>query len=149
MLNRLRHLIARQCLWWCLAGVLLIVLQPFLCADSRQGRMDDEGELNVRSADASWAIEADDRSGPDSGVETTLFVPATAGIDTPHALKHGIDCLLALIFLLVPLTVASRRLVEAYDDVAPPPVPPRSGAPPPTPCRWHRLPPKTAPPLTC
>lgn len=149
MLNRLHHLIARQCLWWCVAGVLLVVLQPFLCADSGHGRMDDEGELNVRSADASWAIEADDRGGSGSGLETTLFVPATAGIDTPHALKHGIDCLLALIFLLVPLTVASRRSAEAYDDVAPPPVPPRSGAPPPTACRWHRLPPKTAPPLTC
>lgn len=40
MFDRLRQLNARQCLWWCAAGVALILLQPFLRAGSVQGRVD-------------------------------------------------------------------------------------------------------------
>ncbi|MBT2304887.1 hypothetical protein J7E70_31200 [Variovorax paradoxus] len=149
MLPQIRHLVAQQCARWCLIGILLAALQPFIGAHFCEDGLENEGEFQVRSLSASVEFHPDERADHPTELETTLFVPSAASIDLPHALKHGIDGLMALVLLLLPLTLALVRLVETFESVVPQRVPHTSGAPPPSPTApWRRLPPETAPPLT-
>jgi hypothetical protein len=135
-------------MWWCFAGVLLTVLQPFIAVHFDPDGWEDEPGINIRTATTPTEFELDDdRRDPSvAAFETTLFVPSAASIDLPHALQQGLDGLMALVLLLLPLTVAlvppgeprQRRSVES--------VPTRSGAPPPPELPWRRLPPQLAPP---
>ena len=74
-------------------------------------------------------LHPDERADHPADLETTLFVPSAASIDLPDALQHGIDGLMALVLLLLPLTVALVRLVETFASVVPQRVPHTSGAP--------------------
>jgi len=144
---RLRRFIAKHCVWWCLFGVLLTAIQPFIAAHFRSDGWEDEPGFRIRSVGASTQFEPDDRADHPADLETTLFVSSAASIDLPNALQHGIDHLSALVLLLLPLTVLVVLIVEPVQRLVPEPVPNTSGAPPPT-ALWRRRPPETAPPLT-
>ncbi|MBT2326994.1 hypothetical protein J7E62_32390 [Variovorax paradoxus] len=149
MLAQIRHLVASQHVWWCVIGTLLATLQPFISAHFCQDGLEDEGDFQVRSMSISVEFYPDERAERAPDLETTLFLPSAAGIDRPGALQHGLDALMALVLLLLPLTVALMRLVKTFASVDPQAVPHTSGAPPPLPTApWRRLPPETAPPLT-
>lgn len=145
MLNtRLRRLTAKHCVWWCLVGILLTAIQPFLAVHFRRDGWEDEPGFRIRGA-SQTQFEADDRADHAKDLETTLFVPTAASIDLPAALEHGLAGLMALVLLLLPLTVTLTRVVETRQRIQPERVPPTSGAPPPT-LLWRGRPPETAPP---
>lgn len=143
---RIRRLIAKHCVGWCVLGIVLAVLQPFIGAHFCQDGLENEGEFFIRSPSAATFFEPDQRAGHRADRETTLFASSAASIDVPHALQHGIDGLMALVLLLLPLTVALLRRVESIRSAPAQPVPNTSGAPPPA-APWRRQPPETAPPL--
>lgn len=147
MLSRIRRLIARQCVWWCLFGIVLAALQPVIGSHFRTDGLENDGEVHVRGVSAAPQFDVDGRPDHQADLETTLFVPSSASIDLPDAFQQGIDVLMALVLLLLPLTVALYRLLERIEDAAPERVPNTSGAPPPPTAHWLRLPPKQAPPL--
>jgi hypothetical protein len=132
---------------WCLAGVLLALLQPFLFSHFRQDGWEDEGKFGVRDVSAVAQFEPDERSDHPNELETTLYVPAAAHIDAPEAFQQGLDVLMALVWLTLPLTVALMRLWVPPDRVSRERVPHTSGAPP-SAVPWRSQPPKTAPPLS-
>lgn len=144
---RLRRLVIRHCMWWCLCGLLLTALQPFIATHFRRDGWEDEPGFRIRTPGSSTHFEQDNRTDRARDLETTLFVPTAASIDVPHAFHQGIDVLMALVLLLLPLTIGLVRLLPFLAQRLPEPVPYTSGAPPPT-FPWRRLPPETAPPLT-
>lgn len=145
-IQRFRRRLAAHCLWWCLFGVLLMALQPFIATHFRQDGWEDEPGFRIRSASAPVQFEPDERADHAGTPETTLFVPAAASTDLPSALQHGIDGLLALVWALLPLTIAlTVHGVQASTRARPERVPNTSGAPPLT-APWFSQPPKTAPP---
>jgi hypothetical protein len=146
LLARVRHFAEAHHRWWCVAGVLLILLQPFIAVHFRCDGLEDEPMLRVRSASDTTQFEADDRANHPADRETTLFAQAPASIDLPDALILALNGLLAMVLLLLPLTVAMNRPAAPIERDAPERVPPRSGSPPP-PIPWRRLPPTTAPPF--
>lgn len=143
---RQRRLIATHFASWCFAALLLCALQPFLFTHFQCDGWEDEPGFRVRNMESMALFTPDDREGHSRDLETTLYVPASAHIDVPDALQRGLDVLMALVLLLVPLTVAlstipmPRGLVVHHGRI---PFP--SGAPPPT-RPWRSRPPKTAPP---
>jgi hypothetical protein len=145
---RFRRLVATHCLWWCLAGVLLSVLQPFLFTHFRQDGWEDEPGFRIRNAESMSLFSPDDRESHRQELETTLYVPAAAHIDVPDAFQHGLDVLMALVGLLLPLAaVLLWPLLPPPRQPTPKPIRHTSGAPPPT-ALWRTQPPPTAPPLT-
>jgi hypothetical protein len=143
---RIRRLIAKHCMGWCVLGIALAVLQPFIGAHFCQDGMENEGEFFVRSPSAVTFFEPDLRAGHRADRETTLFTASAASIDVPHALQHGIDGLMALVLVLLPLTVALLRRVQRVRSAPVQSVPTNSGAPPAA-APWRRQPPETAPPF--
>jgi len=143
---RIRRLIAKHCVGWCVLGIALAVLQPFIGAHFCQDGMENEGEFFIRSPSAATFFEPDQRPGHQADRETTLFASSAASIDVPHALQQGIDGLMALVLLLLPLTVMVLLFVQRICSGPVQRVPNTSGAPPPA-APWRRQPPETAPPL--
>jgi hypothetical protein len=143
-----RRLVAAHCLWWSACGILLGALQPFIATHFCQDGWEDEPAFRIRSVSASAQFEPDDRPEYPTWIETTIFVPSAASIDLPHTLQQGLDGLLALVFLALPLTIALARLPCCLLwRLVPQRVPHASGAPPPT-ALWLTQPPPTAPPLS-
>jgi hypothetical protein len=142
---RIRRLIAKHCVGWCVLGIALAVLQPFIGAHFCQDGLENEGEFFIRSPSATAFFEPDLRAGHHADRETTLFAASGASIDLPHALQHGIDSLMALVLLLPPLMLALLRLVPRVRSAPAQRVPAHSGAPPAA-APWRRQPPETAPP---
>lgn len=140
---RLRRLIATHFLGWCLAGVLLSALQPFLFSHFRQDGWEDEPGFRVRNAQATALFSPDDRSAHRKELETTLYAPAGAHLESHlgsyHALLHD------LAQLLLPLTVLAITLLFPPERKVPKPVPHTGGAPPPA-APWRNHPPSAAPP---
>jgi len=130
---------------WCVAGVLLIFLQPFIAVHFRCDGLEDEPMLRVRSASDTTQFEADDRADHPSDRETTVFAQAPASIDHPDAFSFALGALMALVLAMLPLVLAMARLVAPIVRKAIEYVPPHGGAPPPA-QPWRRLPPTAAPP---
>lgn len=145
LLARVRRFAEAHYKAWCVAGVLLILLQPFIAAHFRCDGLEDEPTLRVRSASATSQFEADNRADHPTDRETTLFAQTSASIDLPNAMNFALANLLAIVFALLPLSVVLVRLAAPAEREAPERVPTRGGAPPPTE-PWRRLPPTTAPP---
>lgn len=144
---RHRSVVRRLAAWWCLGGMLLMLCQPFLAAHFRVDGWEDEPGFRIRANDMV-RFEADDREDHPGDRETTLFVSPSASVDLPDAFRHGIDGLMAMVALLLPLSIVLPGLVQpAVRDQLPVRVPTRGGAPPPE-APWQRLPPQTAPPPT-
>lgn len=146
--DRLRRHISSSLIGWCVWGILLAALQPFIATHFRHDGWEDEPGFRIRSVSATAEFEPDDRNEHSHWHETTLFVPAAASIDLPDALQHGLDRLLALVLIALPLTVllVVQRL-RATQPLRVRRVPNPSGAPPPTAC-WLQQPPSQAPPST-
>jgi hypothetical protein len=143
---RLRRRITSSLIGWCVWGILLAALQPFIATHFRQDGWEDEPGFRIRSVSATAEFEPDERSDHANWHETTLFVPAAANIDLPNALQHGLDRLLALVLAALPLTVLLAVLVpRATQPLRIRRIPNPSGAPPPAAC-WRRQPPSQAPP---
>ncbi|MDM0057077.1 hypothetical protein [Variovorax fucosicus] len=142
----LRRFVTRHFAGWCLAALCLAALQPLLAVHFRVDGWEDEPGLRVRGADVT-RFEPDERSGHADTPEVTLFVPSAATIDLPHALQHGLDLLMALVGLLLPLLVALRRLGVPWQPPLPAALIRRSRAPP-LAAPWRRRPPTLAPPLS-
>lgn len=146
MLARIRRLVARQCTWWCIVGLLLVAAQPLIGAHSSRDGLEDEGEIHVHSAAMSVELEADDDGLP-GDVETTVYVPHAASIDLPQAFQQGIDHLLTLVLLLLPLLVSAASMPSAFRSAGRRrPLNTSGASPPPPTAPRHRLPPETAPP---
>ncbi len=131
-----------------MAGVVLAALQPFIFTHFRQDGWEDEPGFRVRNVEAMALFSPDDREDHLKELETTLYVPAGAHLDLPDAFEHGLDTLMALVCLLLPLTVALLSWVVPKPREVPERVPNTSGALPPPTARWRTQPPPTAPPLT-
>jgi hypothetical protein len=144
-LANLRRYIAVHCVWWCVAGVLLSALQPFLFTHFRNDGWEDEPGFRVRNVEAMAMFWPDERDDHKKELETTLYAPAGAHLEVPDAFQHGLDTLLALVFLLLPLTVGSALVSKPEERRSSARVPFASGAPPPT-ALWRNLPPQAAPP---
>lgn len=143
----LRRFVIRHCFAWCLAGVLLSVLQPFLFSHFRQDGWEDEPGFRLRGADTSAVFEADSRDMHADEFETTLYAPLAAHLDHPDAFGNGLDLLLALVLLLLPLCVALWRPPVLRRRAPNERVALHGGAPP-SASPWRRQPPRNAPPLT-
>jgi hypothetical protein len=144
---RIHRFVIRHCMGWCLAGVLLSVLQPFLFNHFRQDGWEDEPGFRLRGESTSAVFEPDSRATHGDEFETTLYAPLSAQIDHPDAFGDGLDTLLALVLLLMPLSVVRRQACipchrPPADRVAFP------GGAPPSAHPWRRQPPRNAPPLT-
>ena len=146
LLARVRRLAQAHHRLWCVAGLLLVLLQPFIAVHFRCDGLEDEPMLRVRGAGETSQFEADDRADHPADRETTVFSQAPASIDHPDAFGFALDTLLAMVLALLPLVLAVARLHEPAVRRPPEPVPPHGGAPPPAE-PWRRLPPAAAPPL--
>ncbi|MGJ7581636.1 hypothetical protein ACSFA3_15745 [Variovorax sp. RHLX14] len=144
--SHLSSIARRMAWWWCMGGVLLTMCQPFLAAHFRVDGWEDEPGFRIRAGDLV-RFEADDRQDHPDDRETTLFVSPSASVDLPDAFQNGIDGLMALVLLILPLSILLPGLVPPAVRERPDFVPTRGGAPPPV-APWQRLPPQTAPPLT-
>ncbi|RZL68712.1 MAG: hypothetical protein EOP77_00280 [Variovorax sp.] len=144
-----RRKFTAQCLGWCLAGVLLAALNPFLFTRFRQDGWEDEPGYRVRNSGAMAQFIADERLDPKSDLETTLYVSTAARLEITSALKDGLAGLMALVALLLPFAVAVMRPFSECESSTPEPVHFTSGAPPPPAAEpWRTLPPQTAPPFS-
>lgn len=143
---RLRRLGVLNGAWWCLVGMVLVTIQPFIGAHFCHDGLEDEPELQIRGGYEASRIEPDERTGHPDDRETTMFVPASASIDLPDTFRQAIDVLGALVLLICPLTVARVAFAARAVHAVPGKVPQLAGAPPPTATPWLRLPPETAPP---
>ncbi len=128
-------------------ALVLAALQPFLFTHFRQDGWEDEPGFRVRSVEATAQFTPDERKDHSKELETTLYAPAAAHTDVPHAFERGLDVLMALVALLSPLAVALLRLRMPIERVLAERAAHASGAPPP-PVLWRMRPPHTAPPLT-
>ncbi len=147
LLARIRRFAEAHHRAWCLAGILLVFLQPFIAAHFCCDGIEDEPMLRVRALGEMSQFEADDRENHASDRETTIFAQVPAGIDHPDTLSAGLGTLLALVLALLPLARVASRPVAPTGRIGPEQVPPRGGAPPPAFPR-RRRPPPTAPPPT-
>lgn len=141
----MRRLIEPHAGWWCVLGVLLTALQPFMAVHFREDGWEDEPGFRIRAVSAVAQFEPDERPDHASSHETTVFVPSGAGIDLPNVFQHGLDGLMALVLALLPLLVALRTLAIP----APRELRERLRAiirAPPRTRPWRRRPPETAPP---
>jgi len=145
LLARVRRFAEAHHKGWCVAGILLIFLQPFIAAHFRCDGLEDEPMLRVRGASETTQFEADDRADHPSDRETTLFAQAAASIDHPDAFDLALGMLMAMVLAMLPLALAAARLAVPIAREAPEHVPPHGGAPPPA-QPWRRLPPTVAPP---
>lgn len=145
LLARVRRFVDAHHKAWCVAGMLLILLQPFIAVHFRCDGLEDEPMLRVRSASDTTQFEADDRADHPTDRETTVFAQAPASIDHPDAFDLALSALMAMVLALLPLAVAVSRLAVPIVREAPEHVPPHGGAPPPA-QPWRRLPPTVAPP---
>lgn len=146
LLARVRRYVEVHRRWWSVAGVVLILLQPFIAVHFRCDGLEDEPMLRVRSASETSQFEADDRADHPADRETTVFAQAPASIDHPDALDLALNGLMAMVLAMLPLVLATARLVVPVVREAPERVPPHGGAPPPA-VPWRRLPPPAAPPF--
>lgn len=126
---------------------MLSVLQPFLFIHFQRDGWEDEPGFRVRNVEAMALFSPDVRAEHSLDLETTLYAPAGAHIDVPDTFTHGLDALMALVLLLLPLTVALGRILVPSDSIVHERILFTSGAPPPK-APWRRQPPETAPPLT-
>jgi len=147
LLARIRRFAEAHHRAWCLAGILLVFLQPFIAAHFRCDGLEDEPMLRVRALGEMSQFEVDDRENHASDRETTIFAQVPAGIDHPHALDAGLGTLLALVLALLPLARVAGLEIGPIGRMGPEQVPPRGGAPPPA-FPGRRRPPATAPPST-
>ncbi|MET3380382.1 hypothetical protein [Variovorax paradoxus] len=145
LLARIRRFAEAHYKAWCVAGILLIILQPFIAVHFRCDGLEDEPMLRLRNLSETTQFEADDRADHPSDRETTVFTQAPASIDHPDAFKLGLNTLMAMVLALLPLAVAVARLVVPIVREAPEHVPPHGGAPPLS-QPWRLLPPTAAPP---
>ena len=126
--------------------MLLSVLQPFLFTHFRYDGWEDEPGFRVRSVGTQALFYPDRRDDRHHALETTLYVSAGAHLDVPHALQQGLDTLMGLVGLLLPLTVGLALVAPAVACIARTRVPFPGGAPPSAP--WRSRPPRTAPPAS-
>lgn len=151
LLARVRQLAEAHHKMWCVLGMLLILLQPFIAVHFRCDGLEDEPMLRVRSLSDTVQFEADDRADHPNDHETTVFAQAPASIDHPDAFSAALGGLLALVLAMLPLVLSMGRLAVPIVREALERVPPHGGAPPaasPTAAPWRRLPPAAAPPLS-
>lgn len=127
-------------------AAVLCALHPFLFTHFQRDGWEDEPGFRVRNSGAMALFSDDDRPDHALDLETTLFAPAAAHLEQPDAFQHGLDALMALVLLLLPLTVALIRILVPEECAPCQQVSFTSGAPPPA-MPWHRQPPQTAPPL--
>lgn len=146
LLARVRRFAATHHKAWCVLGMLLVLLQPFIAVHFRCDGLEDEPMLRVRSLSDTAQFEADDRADHPSDRETTVFAQAPASIDHPDAFDFALGGLLAMVLAMLPLVLAVARLAVPIVRAAPERVPPQGGAPPPA-APWRRLPPTAAPPF--
>lgn len=147
LLARVRRFAQAHYKAWCVASMLLVLLRPFIAVHFRCDGLEDEPMLRVRNLSGITQFEADDRADHPNDHETTVFAQAPASIDHPGALMHALDGFMAMVFALLPLTLAMARLAVPVEREASERVPPHGGAPPPSTRPWRRQPPTTAPPL--
>ncbi|MBN8754493.1 MULTISPECIES: hypothetical protein [Variovorax] len=145
LLARVRHFAETHHRLWCVAGVLLILLQPFIAVHFRSDGLEDEPMLRVRSASDTTQFEPDDRADHPSDRETTVFAQTPASIDHPDTFDFALSTFMAIVLAMLPLAIAVARLSAPIVREAPEHVPPHGGAPPPA-QPWLRLPPSAAPP---
>lgn len=145
LLARVRHFAEAHHRLWCVAGILLILLQPFIAVHFRCDGLEDEPMLRVRSISDTTQFEADDRADHPSDHETTVFAQAPASIDHPDSFDFALGTFMAMVLAMLPLAVAVARLATPIVREAPERVPPHGGAPP-LAEPWRRLPPTAAPP---
>jgi hypothetical protein len=145
LLARVRRFAASHHTLWCVLGMLLILLQPFIAVHFRCDGLEDEPMLRVRSLSDTVQFEADDRADHPADHETTVFAQAPASIDHPDAFDFALRGLLAMVLAMLPLVLAVARLAVPIVREAPERVPFLGGAPPPS-APWRRLPPTAAPP---
>lgn len=144
-----RRKFTAQCVGWCLGGVLLAALHPFLFTHFRQDGWEDEPGFRVRNSGAMAQFIADERLDHKNELEPTLYVPTAARLEVTSAFKDGLAGLMALVALLLPLAVAVMRPFSECESSTPEPVPFTSGAPPPPAAEpWRTLPPQAAPPFS-
>ncbi|MFH0134361.1 hypothetical protein [Variovorax sp. EL159] len=145
LLARVRNFAQAHHRMWCVAGVFLILLQPFIAVHFRCDGLEDEPMLRVRSLGDTTQFEADDRADHPRDHETTVFAQTPASIDHPDALASALAGFMAMVLAMLPLALVMTRLVTPVEREAPEHVPPHGGAPP-LPRPWRRLPPTAAPP---
>ena len=145
LLARVRRFAQAHRKAWCVLGMLLVLLQPFIAVHFRCDGLEDEPMLRVRSLSDTAQFEADDRADHPAARETTVFAQAPASIDHPDAFSFALGALMALVLAMLPLVLAMARLIVPIVRQVPEHVPPHGGAPP-TAAPWRRLPPTTAPP---
>lgn len=143
----LRRFLTRHLAGWCLAALCLAAVQPLLAVHFRADGWEDEPTLRVRGGDTT-RFEPDEREGHAATPEVTLFLPAAASIDLPHALQQGLDLLMALVGLLSPLAIVLWLRVLPRQSALPGGLIRCSRAPPPPAAPWRRRPPGLAPPLS-
>ncbi|WP_394790779.1 hypothetical protein [Rhodoferax sp.] len=146
--QRLRSKIATHCVWWCAAWVLMAALQPFMAVHFRRDGWEDEPAFRFHTAGESAQFEPDDRADHSGDIEATVFVPASASIDVPHAFQSGLDGLMALVLLSLPLLIALAALAVPAQPLLAQRIPRARGPPPDNIPFWRLQPPKNAPPLT-
>ncbi|MDM0086330.1 MULTISPECIES: hypothetical protein [unclassified Variovorax] len=145
-LPRLRRLIATHLLEWCLAGLFLAAIQPFLFSHFRQDGWEDEPGFRVRNAQSTALFSPDDRASHAKELETTLYAPAGAHLESHLGAYHALLQGLAQWLSLLPLMAVAGALLRPPESPVPRPVRHTGGAPPrATP--WCTLPPSAAPPL--
>lgn len=144
-LARFRRRVAKQCLWWCLAGILLSALQPFLFNHFRSDGWEDEPGFRIRDLETVAVFSPDDRELNHEKIETTLYVPNGASIDSSQLLQQGLDLLKVMVGVMLPLAFLLLRQTLPPKPNVPRPSRYRGGAPPPT-AMWRTQPPPTAPP---
>ncbi|MGJ7568857.1 hypothetical protein ACSFBM_33745 [Variovorax sp. GB1R11] len=147
LLARIRNCVATHSTRWCLAGMALVVLLPFIAAHYRCDGLEDEPMLRLHAASETVQFEADDRADHPADHETTVFAQTPASIDHPDAFNVALNTLMAAVLAVLPLVLAMMRLVVPIVRTFPDRVPTQGGAPPPA-MPWRRLPPTTAPPFT-
>jgi len=147
MLVRIRHLVEARSIWWCLAGMLLVAAQPLIGTHFCHDGLENEGEIHIRGAGPAIELEVEDDANGPTEPEATFFLPSAASIDLPGALEQGIERLLALVLLLVPLVVPSAPCLSAFQNADRQRAPVKGGAPPPSAVPWRGPPPETAPPF--
>ncbi|MFM9921976.1 hypothetical protein VLK31_03195 [Variovorax sp. H27-G14] len=145
LLARVRRYAEAHHTVWCVLGMLLILLQPFIAVHFRCDGLEDEPMLRVRSLSDTAQFEADDRADHPSDRETTVFAQAPASIDQPDSFSFALGGLMAMVLAMLPLVLALARLKVPIVRSVPEHVPPHGGAPPPA-APWRRLPPTAAPP---
>lgn len=146
MLARIRNYATTHRRRWCWAGVVLVLLLPFIAVHYRCDGLEDEPMLRLHVASEAVQFETDDRPDHPSDRETTVFAQTAASIDYPDAFGFALDTLMGIVLAMLPLVLAVARLIVPIVRTTPEHVPTHSGAPPLS-MPWRRLPPTAAPPF--